>query len=260
MEKWEKFFGRGWAETLERFLSSSEFESIGNYIRKEKAAGKLVTPDSKLIFRAFKECPWNKLHTVIMGTEPYTGRVDNTTYVADGLAFSARKCLVPPRQLKLFKEAIDKEIYQGDGTHIGESNDLTFLANQGVLLLNYSLTFGYGVKDMAHSFLWKRMMEVVIKEINDNKNEIAFILMGAKPTSLKHLITNNTFTVHSCEHPNEALWRGGKWNSGGVFKAVDAYQKVMNNIKINWCETKDDRYYELGEEKNTTRVGTGVFR
>lgn len=259
MEKYERFFGKGWTETLIEFLDSPEFTAIGNYLKKEKANGKIISPALKDIFRAFKECTWSKVHTVILSTEPYVSKVDDKNFTADGLAFSARLANNTPPELQKFHQAIDEELFDGDGYNLGVSNDLTWLANQGVLLLNTSLTSVIGQPPGYHNGIWNRFIEVVLSEINEHKDAIAFILMGDYPKTFKRLLGNPTFAVYDCEHPIEARYRSSKWASNGVFKSVDSWHKAFNNIKINWCEAENNNRVVVDAQSNPYASSCGYF-
>lgn len=235
MERLEQFLGKGWTRQLEGFFNSPEFEKIGDFVKKEKAI-RSIAPDNKDIFRAFLECPWEKLHTVIMGDLPYTDRIMGGGYIADGLAFSARKAVLTPRPLFKIFTAINSEVYKDEGYHIGNDNDLQYLANQGVLLLNCSLTVSSGDRssDGEHRRVWKPFIEYVLKTINDHKDSIGFLILGTYPGDLAPLLTNQTFAVYTFESPQEALQRGGRWDTHNSFGAITSWHKTFNNIKIVW--------------------------
>ncbi len=234
MEKWNRFFGPGWARTLNDFLSTEDFNKIGGELKRLRGEGKEIAPNNMDLFRAFRECPRERLHTVILGSVPYSGVLDNGKYVADGLAFSAKYSIICPVQLCKILRAVDEEIYDGRGWGLESTYDLTNWANQGVLLLNCSLTVQVGDSMNAHVKLWRPFIEHVIKKINEEGDCIGFILMGEWAQAYRKYLTNESFAIYECEHPMEASYRGGKWNSRGVFAALQAYHKSFNNIRIFW--------------------------
>lgn len=194
----------------------------------------VITPKFDDTFRAFKECKWSNLHTVLLGQDPYPGKVDATTFVADGLAFSSKNAKKCPKSLELIYNAVDQDIYMGGALHLTDTFDLVKWAKQGILLINCALTFPVGSKSAAHVNLWHPFITYVLKTINKNKETVAFGLFGAYARAYKHLLTNSSFGVFYCEHPSASLHKGGKWNHNGIFKQIDGYQKMMNNIKIDW--------------------------
>jgi uracil-DNA glycosylase len=198
-------------------------------------SGTRITPRFPDTFRAFKECKWDDLHTVILGQDPYPGIIDNTTPVADGLAFSSRYSKTCPKSLAQVVRAIDIDIYNSTGYDIGDDFDLSRWANQGILLLNTALSLPLGHKSGAHVNLWHPFITYVLKTINERKDSVAFILMGRYAKAYKPLLKNETFAIYSCEHPSASVYRtGGKWDHEGVFKAVDSFHKSINNLSISW--------------------------
>src|SRR5687768_11632455 len=98
----ETHFEEGWYKKLSPFLMSNDFKMIGKYLKDLQMRGYTITPSFDDMFRAFKECPYNKLKVVILGQDPYP-----QNGVADGIAFSARNHLFdPPASFKLMISAI----------------------------------------------------------------------------------------------------------------------------------------------------------
>ena len=234
MEKWQQFFGKGWADQLAPYLESEEFNKIGAKLRELNNTHKTVIPKNRDMFKAFYECPWERLHTVILATAPYVGKDDNGVVLADGLAFSARNSVGIPKQLETIFDAIDSEVYNYGGFHLGESNDLTNWANSGILLLNCTLTYELHNSLVCHIPIWNNFIRHIIQQINSYKDDVGFILMGNYARVHKSLITNPSFAVYECEHPSEAAYRNNKWNSNNVFKALTAYHKAINNVNLIW--------------------------
>ena len=235
MDKLERFFGKGWYQQLKEFTDSQKFKKIGEEIQKYKNEGLLIVPENKDIFRCFSECPWEKLHTVILALEPHSNTRD--TILADGLAFSSRNALIPPYELEELFTLIEDEIYFKENRNykFGETCDLSYLANQGVLLLNVCLTrCNKSVKLAEHYDLWKPFITEVLTKINDHKDSIGFILMGEYAKTYEKLLTNQTFAVYTSEHPVEAITNTKDWSDNSSFLALTSFQLGINNIKIEW--------------------------
>ena len=234
MSKLREMFGEGWYNALGEYLQSPNFRTeIGSGLLTLSKKGVEITPKFTDTFRAFKECPWEKIHTVILGMDPYPGKIDKTTYVADGLAFSSRDSKTCPKSLQFIFNAVNKDIYDNAG-YYPENFDLKRWANQGILLLNCALSLPIKEKSGTHIELWRLFITKVLSLINSEKKNIGFILMGQHAKIYSRLLNNSTFAVYSCNHPSSANYNGGKWNHEGVFKALDAYHRTINNIKIDW--------------------------
>ena len=122
---------QSWKEVLEKEFSKEYFTKLTQFVKEEYNGGIPIYPPAKLIFNAFDHCPFDKVKVVILGQDPYHG-----TGQANGLCFSVNKGIpFPPSLLNIFKE-----IQSDLGTPIPQDGDLTRWSDQGVLLLNATLT------------------------------------------------------------------------------------------------------------------------
>lgn len=234
MEKYEKFFEKGWINQLQEFFKTDEFDKIGKYLRYKKQQGLVVHPKHKDIFNAFKECPWHKLNSVIMGISPYISLNSLNEPISDGLAFSASYADVRiPTTLELLKKEINEEILNEYESY-DQNTSLKYLANQGILLLNCALTITSVKNPYEHLEIWRPFIEKVLTIINNNKDGIGFLLMGEPAKKFIKLLTNPSFAVYTCDYPLESLNNNQKWSSNNGLKALDAFLSVFNNINIKW--------------------------
>lgn len=231
MDKYVKFFGKEWANLLNEFLVSEEYKTICKAILKDETSGFRVTPEYKNIFRAFLECPYYSIHTVIIGTDVYDNRTKNGNLVADGIAFSAKDSITCPKPLNFIYEAIDQNLFEGkyDPKH---GFDLKPWANQGILLINCGLTTAVGHIG-RHITLWKPFIQFLIKKLCENKDSLGIILMGNYAKEHRKSFTNKTYGIFECENPLAAVYRKGKWEHNNVFSDLVEFHK-KNNIKIQW--------------------------
>ena len=115
-------------------------QALRHFLKEEKVAGKVIFPPSPLIFNAFNHTPFNKVRVVIIGQDPYHGQNDRGQPQAHGLSFSVPHVIAPPPSLvNIFKE-IASDLNIKMSTKNSQSGDLTPWADQGVLLLNATLT------------------------------------------------------------------------------------------------------------------------
>lgn len=120
-----------WNEILKTEFNKPYFEQIVLHLKTEKSQGKIIYPPGSLIFNAFNSTPFDNLKVVILGQDPYHG-----LHQAHGLCFSVQKGVAPPPSLvNLFKE-----LHDDIGIPIPHHGDLSHWAEQGVFLLNASLT------------------------------------------------------------------------------------------------------------------------
>lgn len=238
MKKLEEMFEKGWYEQLSPFFNTETFKNIGKQLVREAKAGATITPKFNDTFRAFKECRWSSLHTVIVGLDPYPGKNPNNSLIADGLAFSARESMSCPKSLRYILEALDSGVLGGQGYNLTDGFDLTHWARQGILLLNSALTLPLGAKAGAHVELWRPFITHVLKHINEHKDSIGAVFFGSVARSYMPLLTNQTYFVASCEHPSAANYHGGKWAHEDVLTRLTAFHNAFNNIKIEWQQPK----------------------
>jgi len=149
------------------FIFSSDFDKILNELWEQSKIDKRFTPPLKQVFRAFEECPYDQLKVVIVGQEPYIN-IES----ADGIAFS---CSNNPRletSLKFMLDEVNRTIYGGNNLSIDP--DLKRWSNQGILLLNSTLTSEIG-KSGQHYEIWKPFMAYLFDLLNHNENKLIYL-------------------------------------------------------------------------------------
>jgi uracil-DNA glycosylase len=223
----KKFEGTGWDIKLRSFIKSDDFSKIINNLYDQKLEGKRFTPPLKYVFRAFEECPLNKLKVVIVGQDvyPHLG-------VADGIAFSCSLTGKAQPSLKNILKEVNKTVYNEE--NVSEDVDLKRWANQGVLLLNTALTCQID-KVGSHYDIWKDFVAYVIDMLNLTNSGIIFILLGAKAQELESLIGDNHYVLKA-SHPASAVYTGGTWDCNDVFNKCNAIIEKCNgkDFKIQW--------------------------
>jgi uracil-DNA glycosylase len=183
-----------WKEVLKPEFSKTYFQQIVTFLKTEKAQGKTIFPPGPLIFNAFNMTPFDKVAVVILGQDPYHGPGQ-----AHGLSFSVPAGIPPPPSLvNIFKE-LEKDI----GIEISRNyGNLTKWAEQGVLLLNASLTVRAG-EPMSHSkYGWAEFTDAVIQKISDQKKGVVFILWGKFAQQKQSLIDETRHSVLKAAHPS----------------------------------------------------------
>jgi len=168
---------REWLVVLERFTQTREFLGIIDKLRKEKAEGITIYPETPFVFRALNLCSFNELKVILAAQDPY-----HSPLVADGLAFSCGRTNKPQPSLK----AIISEIEKTTGSKKIEENNysLEYLAKQGILLINSSLTVQAGNPN-SHKLLWKPFIDYLFQRVISKKETpLAYILLGNESQSI----------------------------------------------------------------------------
>lgn len=210
---------RDWADEIE-FFSSTKIKQVIKHVLQEKSP---VFPPKDCIFKAFALTPLSELRVVILGQDPYP-----TKGVANGLAFSVEPNTPLPKSLKnIFTEL------RSDLGITRTRGDLTDWAEQGVLLLNTSLTVLEG-KPGSHSDIgWAQLTSQVVRYISENKNNIVFILWGKHAQQKGLCIDTEKHCVIKSAHPSPLSAYNGFFGSKPFSKTNDYL--VAHNIKpISW--------------------------
>ena len=182
-----------WKVKLKDIFNEPWFEQIALHIKTEKAQGKIIYPPGPLIFNAFNTTPYDKIKVVILGQDPYHGPGQ-----AQGLCFSVQEGVPPPPSLV----NIFKELHDDTGVPVPAHGNLIHWAQQGVFLLNASLTVRAG-EPMSHSKIgWSRFTDEVIKRISDGREHIVFILWGKFAQEKKVLIDDSKHCILRSAHPS----------------------------------------------------------
>lgn len=170
---YERLRPSGWADQLKAFILSEDFDNIIDCLLSLTEDGKRFTPPLKLVFRPFELVPFDEVKVVLMDRLPYFDMGQ-----ADGLAYSVNNGSKPFRLMRLLEKAAG-----GNQKFLPEpSTDLTGWANQGVLLLNASLTTQIG-REVSHEKIWTPFLNYVFDILDKRRAGIVFIYPG---TELEH--------------------------------------------------------------------------
>ena len=222
-------FGKDWYEVLEGFLKSTVFFDIANNIKQRRKVT-TVYPESKLVFRAFRETGYYQTKIVILSQDPYPTEDPK----ANGLAFCCADSLKNSTSLVTMLKEIDRTYPERkddiDFDNIDRGN-LQRWAKQGVLLVNSSLTVDKG-KPNSHSKYWELFTREVIKKLNDRR-DVVFILMGSQAQKFAKYINSSNFVIKTV-HPAAESYGSGQFVGSGVFKQANEHLLAINKQEIVW--------------------------
>ena len=184
----------GWKKALNEEFEKPYFKALTEKVRQEYAnPGFRVFPPGNKIFAAFDSSPFNKTKVVIIGQDPYHGAGQ-----ANGLCFSVNPGIkMPPSLVNIFKE-----VEADTGKPFPPNGDLTRWAEQGVLLLNSSLSVREGMAASHSGIGWEDFTDAVVEKLNKEKENLVFILWGSHAIKKGAKIDRNKHLVLESPHPS----------------------------------------------------------
>lgn len=212
-----------WAELLQEEFEKPYFKNLIEILKQDKKQFKIFPPGPE-IFAAFEHTPVSKLKVVLIGQDPYHGEGQ-----ANGLCFSVKKGIrVPPSLQNIYKELQDDLKLE-----IPKHGDLTSWADQGVLMLNATLTVRQGEAGSHQKIGWETFTNAVISNISQKCNGIVFLLWGRFAHTKAELIDENKHFILKAAHPSP-LARGAFFGSKHFSRTNELLLK--QNLKpIDWA-------------------------
>ena len=212
-----------WKRALQSEFDKDYFVRLTDFVRNEYKT-KLTFPPSALIFNAFDQCPFDKVKVVIIGQDPYHGygQAHGLCFsVADGVAF-------PPSLLNIFKE-IERDL----GIAKPTSGNLIRWAQQGVLLLNATLTVQAHAAGSHQGRGWETFTDAAIHKLATEKEGLVFMLWGSYAQKKGDFIDTNKHLVLKSVHPSPlSAYRGFIGNNH--FSLANKYMKEKGLEEIQW--------------------------
>ena len=216
-----------WAEYLNEEFQKEYYIKLRKFLAEEYRT-KTVYPDMYDIFNALHYTPYKDVKVVILGQDPYHGPRQ-----AHGLSFSVQPGVaIPPSLVNIYKEL------QSDlGCYIPNNGYLKSWADQGVLLLNTSLSVREHQANSHSKCGWAWFTDNVIKIISQQKENVVFILWGGNARSKKNLIDTTKHCILECAHPSPLSAYNGFFGCKH-FSKTNEYLKKHNISPIDWDLTK----------------------
>ncbi|MHB8207056.1 uracil-DNA glycosylase [Mucilaginibacter sp.] len=214
-----------WFKVLEGELDKEYMVKLRQFLKDEKESGQIIYPSNADVFAAFNKTPFDKVEVVIIGQDPYHGPNQ-----AHGLSFSVQKGVPIPRSLQnIYKELITDIT----GFKMPSHGNLSEWAEQGVLLLNASLTVQAATAGSHQKRGWETFTNMVIKTISDKKEGIVFILWGAFAQAKAELIDQEKHFIIKSPHPSPLSAKRGFFGSKPFSKTNEILRKEGKK-EIDW--------------------------
>ena len=212
-----------WKKVLQPEFDKDYFTALTDFVRQEYHTT-TIYPPGNLIFNAFNLCPYNQVKVVIIGQDPYHGPGQ-----AHGLCFSVNDGVqMPPSLQNIFKEIKDDL-----GTPIPPTGNQTRWAEQGVLLLNATLTVRAHQAGSHQRRGWEEFTDAVIRKLAEEREHLVFILWGAYAQKKGAFIDRNKHLVLTSVHPSPLSAYHGFFGNHH-FSQTNVYLQQHGQTPIQW--------------------------
>ncbi|WP_439859347.1 uracil-DNA glycosylase [Pseudomonas sp. MBLB4136] len=214
----------GWKQALREEFDKPYMQALGDFLRQEKAAGKEIYPPGPLIFNALNSTPLERVKVVIIGQDPYHGPGQ-----AHGLCFSVQPGVpTPPSLLNIYKE-LKRDL----NIDIAGHGCLQHWAEQGVLLLNTSLTVERGNAGSHAGKGWQPFTDRVIEVVSGHCQRLVFLLWGAHAQSKERLIDPTKHLILRSPHPSPLSAHRG-FIGNGHFGRTNKFLEQNGLTPVDW--------------------------
>lgn len=214
---------QGWKKVLMEEFQSPYFRSLKDFLVEEKKKY-TIYPPGKLIFNAFKHTPFEKVKVVVLGQDPYHGKGQ-----AHGLCFSVPQDIPqPPSLVNIFKE-----LHSDLGVDIPNHGNLEAWADQGVLLINATLTVRDSQAGSHQKQGWETFTNRVIEKVSELKSGVVFLLWGRYAQAKESLIDGSKHLVLKAAHPSPLSAYNGFFGCRHFSKSNE-YLKQQGLEGIDW--------------------------
>jgi uracil-DNA glycosylase len=217
-----------WMDALGGEFAKPYMQALAGFLRAEAATGHRIYPKETEIFNAFAATPFDAVHVVILGQDPYHGEGQ-----AHGLAFSVPAGVKPPPSLVNIYKEIDASF--GARKTGARSGDLGAWARQGVFLLNTTLTVQAARAGSHQGRGWETFTDTFIRALSGQRSGIVFMLWGAHAQKKGAFIDRTRHLVLEAPHPSPlSAYRG--FLGCGHFKKANEYLEAHGRRPIDWTQ------------------------
>ncbi|MCB9262953.1 MAG: uracil-DNA glycosylase [Flavobacteriales bacterium] len=216
---------KSWLEVLQPEFEKDYFKKLKEFLVSQKQLGKIIFPPGNKIFAALDACPFHRVKVVIIGQDPYHG-----VGQAHGLCFSVNRGVEqPPSLINIFKE-IKSDLDIAPPTH----GDLSCWAEQGVLLLNATLTVEAHKAGSHQNKGWEIFTDKIIELLNEKRKDLVFMLWGGYAKQKGKHIDSQKHLVLLSGHPSPLSANKGHWFGNKHFSSCNSFLRGKGFGEIDW--------------------------
>ncbi|UCE94310.1 MAG: uracil-DNA glycosylase [Flavobacteriaceae bacterium] len=213
-----------WKKILYTEFEKEYFERLTRFVKTEYSKHKCF-PGGGEIFASFNRCSFDDVKIVIIGQDPYHGPGQ-----ANGLCFSVHESVShPPSLVNIFKE-----LQEDVGKPYPKSGDLGYWADQGVLLLNATLTVRASEAGSHQGKGWEKFTDAVIESLSEKRENLVFMLWGGYAKKKGRKINDEKHLVLNSGHPSPLSANRGYWFGNKHFSRANSYLKKLGKEEIRW--------------------------
>lgn len=213
-----------WKALLSGEFEQAYMQQLGDFLRAEKAAGKVIFPPGPQMFNALNSTPFDKVKVVVLGQDPYHGPGQ-----AHGLSFSVPPGVrIPPSLLNIYKE-IERDL----GVAIPSHGCLQSWAEQGVLLLNATLSVQQANAGSHQNKGWEQFTDRIVQQLSEQREGLVFLLWGSYAQKKGRVIDAQKHCVLKSVHPSPLSAHRG-FLGCGHFSATNNYLLQRGQSPIDW--------------------------
>ena len=213
-----------WKAVLSDEFEKPYFEELISFVKSEYKSN-VCYPRGSQVFAAFDHCHFNDVKVVIIGQDPYHGPNQ-----ANGLCFSVNDGIpFPPSLQNIFKE-IETELQKP----LPPTGNLERWADQGILLLNATLTVRQGEAGSHQKKGWETFTDAVIRKVSEQSEKVIFLLWGGFAQKKGQLIDGSKHLILNSGHPSPLSANRGFWFGNNHFLKTNEYLKSLGKKEIEW--------------------------
>jgi uracil-DNA glycosylase len=230
-DKFAPLFGTWWPK-IEGFFDMGGFDPIYEQLKADSRRGKKIAPLSEDVYRCFRETPINELKITLIGMCPYH-TLFNGVPIADGLLMGCSVTDKLQPSLEQFYGALEEDLYNGLNLRAKKHPDVTYLAKQGVLMLNAALTTEIN-KAGSHLKIWEPFIKYIFEEVIA-PSRVPVIFLGKEASKFKRYMAPLTWGFE-LSHPASASYKNTQWSSEKVFSKLNRMMIDEKKQLISWMD------------------------
>jgi len=256
-DKIKEKFG-SWLPMFEPFITTPEFDKIFSFLQHQKSIRRVIVPTSDDVFKSFELCDKDKVKAVVVLMDPYPSITKDNIVIANGVPMSCANTKALQPTLEIWYQALEDSFFGFSPDFDKRADNSYLLTEEGVLLLNSSLTCERD-KPGSHAEVWHPFMKFFFEEIlNKYFSGLPIVLCGAQAHKLEKYVSPLLHYVKKIEHPVAASYQNRAWKYDDCFKFCNGIITANNGEEhaINWCRTKNKGTEEAKCEKQKPLPGT----
>ena len=224
-------FGTWWKK-IEPLFDNGTMDGIYDFLKSEGKRGVKIAPLSSDVYNVFQKVEINNVNVIILGQDPYF-KFENGVPIANGIMFDCANTMKLQPSLEILYNGIEKDVYDGLALERIKNPDLTFMCNEGILLLNSALTVEEK-KPESHSEIWKPFIQYLFENVF-RYMDVPIFYLGKNAQYFQQFSFNKSLDF-LLSHPASTAYNKNVWETNDVFKKVTDIVYKNNGIRLQWLE------------------------